>query len=156
MTRRTLFVTLCLVPYFAVGAIGAVGCGRGNTNLPAPGSIDADKYLHDHGMDSLQRRRWLEAREYFRRLIDSYPQSQYRQDAKLGVGDTYLGEDSIESNILAVNEFKEFLQFYPGHQRTDYAQYRVAVAYTNQMLGPERDPQPALDALSAADLFLQN
>ena len=32
------------------------------------------------------------SREYFRQLVDSYPQSQYRADAKLGLGDTYLGE----------------------------------------------------------------
>jgi outer membrane assembly lipoprotein YfiO len=151
MTRRLLLVTLCLLTPFAAAA-----CGGRRADLPAPGSTDADKYLFDRGTDSLARKRWLEAREYFRRLIDSYPQSPYRQDAKLGIGDTYLGEDSIDSNILATNEFKEFLSFFPGHARTDYAQYKVAVSYTHQMLGPDRDPQPALDALAAADTFLTN
>jgi outer membrane assembly lipoprotein YfiO len=151
MTRRILLFTLCVL---VSGAIGA--CGGNRAALPAPGSVDADKFLFDRATDSLARKRWIEAREYFRTLIDSYPQSQYRQDAKLGIGDTYLGEDSIDSNILATNEFKEFLTFYPGHARTDYAQYKVAVSFTHQMLGPDRDPQPAVDALAAADLFLRN
>jgi outer membrane assembly lipoprotein YfiO len=96
------------------------------------------------------------AREYFKKLVDTYPQSPYRQEAKLSIGDSYLGENSLESNILAVNEFREFLSFFPGNSRTDYAQYKIAVGYANQMLGPERDPTPAQDALAACETFLRN
>ena len=148
MTRRLAVVLLCLV--------AAAACGRGKAQLPAPGSVDADKYLFDHGTDALRRRHWLVAREYFKKLVDSYPQSPYRQESKLGIGDSYLGEDSLESNILAVNEFREFLSFFPGNERTDYAQYKIAVGYANQMLGPERDSTPAQDALAACDTFLRN
>ena len=45
-----------------------------------------------HGTEELNEKNWLTAREYFRQLMESYPQSQYRADAKLGIGDTYLGE----------------------------------------------------------------
>ncbi len=38
---------------------------------------------------SLNDRKWLTSREYFRQLVDVYPQSPYRADAKLGIGDTY-------------------------------------------------------------------
>ena len=44
---------------------------------------------------TLNKKHWLTSREYFRQLMDSYPQSQYRADAKLGLGDTYLGEGSL-------------------------------------------------------------
>ena len=47
--------------------------------------------------------------------MDSYPQSQYRADAKLGLADSYLGEHSSESSVLAINEYREFLSFYPTH-----------------------------------------
>lgn len=147
MTRKVMIVLL--------GLMAATACGRRNANLPAPGSVEADKYLFEHGADSLTRKRWVEAREYFRKLVDTYPQSQYRQDAKLGIGDSYLGEDSIESNILAVNEFREFLSFFPGNPRTDYAQYKVAVAYEQQMLGAQRDTTPAQDAFAACETFLR-
>lgn len=146
--RRGLFVAILL--------LAAVGGCRHKSNLPAAGSVDADKYLYDHGMDALKRKRWLEGREYFKKLVDTYPQSAYRQDAKLGIGDSFLGENSIESNILAVNEFREFLSFFPGNERTDYAQYKIAVAYSHQMLGPDRDPTPAKDALEACNTFLRN
>jgi outer membrane protein assembly factor BamD len=148
MTRRLMIVMLALTTI--------VACGKSKANLPAAGSVDADKYLFDHGTDALERKHWIEGREYFRKLVDTYPQSPFRQEAKLGIGDSYLGENSIESNILAVNEFKEFLSFFPGNARTDYAQYKVALAYAQQMLGSDRDPTPAQDALAATDLFARN
>ena len=51
----------------------------------------------------------MNARKYFRQVVDNYPQSPLRPDAKLGVGDSYLGEDTAESLVLAANEFREFL-----------------------------------------------
>ena len=150
MTRRLISVValLCLV--------GAAACGPKKAALPSAGSSDADKFLFDHGTDALAKRHWLVAREYFKKLVDTYPQRPYRQEAKLGIGDSFLGENSIESNILAVNEFREFLSFFPGNERTDYAQYKIAVGYANQMLGAERDPTPAQDALTSCETFLKN
>jgi outer membrane protein assembly factor BamD len=140
----------------ALGSVASTAGCRRKSNLPTAGSVEADKYLFDHGNEALTKKHWLEAREYFKKLVDTYPQSQYRQDSKLAIGDSYLGENSIESNILAVNEFREFLSFFPGNPRTDYAQYKIAMAYSHQMLGPDRDPTPAKDALDATNLFLRN
>ena len=47
---------------------------------------------------------WLDAREFFRQVVDNYPGSPLRADAKLGVGDSYLGERSAESLVLALLE----------------------------------------------------
>ena len=45
------------------------------------------------------------------------------------------------STILAANEFREFLRFFPLDKRADYAQYKLAIASSKQILGPERDPR---------------
>jgi outer membrane protein assembly factor BamD len=99
----------------------AASCGSA-PKLPAAGSVDADKFLFDQGTKSLQEKKWLNAREYFRRLVDTYPGSPYRADAKLGIGDAYLGEGRADSIVLAANEFREFLNFFPLNPRADYAQ----------------------------------
>src|ERR1700680_1941409 len=108
--------------------------------LPATGSMGADKFLFDRGTVAIGQKHWIEAREYFRRLVDTYPQSPYRQEAKLGIGDSYIGENSVESNILAINEFHEFLNFFPLNPKADYAQYQIGLAHFHQMLSPQRDP----------------
>ncbi len=123
--------------------------------LPPPGAVDADRFLFERGTAALEERHWLEAREYFRRLVDTYPQSGYRPDAKLGIGDAYFGESRIESNILAANEYREFLTFFPTHAKADYAQYRLAMCYARQVLAPRRDQSATREAVREVDRFIE-
>jgi outer membrane protein assembly factor BamD len=131
-----------------------VACGPKTPTLPA-GSADADKFLFDRGTEAAKEKKWLNAREYFRNLVDNYPQSPFRPDAKLALGDTYIGEDSTESLLLAANEFREFLTFYPTHPRADYAQLQLARSFMEQMLAPERDQSATRDAIKEIEIFLQ-
>lgn len=135
-------------------AAGVAGCAQKTTNLP-PGTADADKFLFDRGTEAAKERKWLDAREYLRNLVDNYPQSPYRPDAKLALGDTYISEGSTESLLLGANEFREFLTFYPTHQRADYAQLQLARSFAEQMLAPERDQTATRDAIREIEIFLQ-
>src|SRR5918994_6861408 len=135
-------------------ATAIAGCAQKTSNLP-PGTADADKFLFDRGTEAAKERKWIDAREYFRNLVDNYPQSPYRPDAKLALGDTYISEGTTESRLLGANEFREFLTFYPTHARADYAQLQLARSYTLQMLAPERDQAATKDAIKEIEIFLQ-
>jgi outer membrane protein assembly factor BamD len=145
-----------IVPAFAaLIALGlAAGCASA-PKKPPTGTPDPDKFLFDRGTAELNDKDWFTAREYFRQLVDSYPQSQYRGDAKLGVGDTYLGEATSESYVLAINEFREFLSFYPTHKRADYAQYKLAMCHFYQMRDAMRDQTETLEAIKELTTFLE-
>jgi outer membrane protein assembly factor BamD len=131
----------------------AAACGPKYRTLP-PGSTEPDKFLFEQGAESLARKRYLRAREYFRQIVDEYPQSRYRPDAKLGLGDTYVAENSVESLILATNEFSEFLTFYPTHERAHYAQYQLAISHYKQMLAPQRDQTQTKNAMKEFQAFV--
>jgi outer membrane protein assembly factor BamD (BamD/ComL family) len=103
----------------------AAACGGDQRRVPA-GTLDPDKLLFERGAAALNDQKWFTAREYFRQIVEGYPQSPFRADAKLGTGDTYLGEGGPANAVLALNEFREFLAFYPTHERADYAQYKMA------------------------------
>jgi outer membrane protein assembly factor BamD len=137
----------------AVAAL-ASACGSGRANIPT-GITDADKFLYERGVESLESKRWFTAREYFGRLIDNYPQSPHRPEAKLGLADAYLGEGTTESLVLAVNEYKEFLTFYPTHRRADYAQYKLGMTHHRQMRGPERDQTETREAVREFETFVE-
>ncbi|MEZ5418754.1 MAG: outer membrane protein assembly factor BamD [Vicinamibacterales bacterium] len=145
------FGTRFLVFLFAAVAAGACG---GQRNRVPPASAEADQFLFDRGSEELKARKWLAAREYFRQIVDNYPQSPYRPDAKLAVGDTYIGEHTTESLVLAANEFREFLTFYPTSPRADYAQFRLSTALAEQMLAPERDQTNTREAVKELQVFL--
>jgi len=127
-------------------------CGGSREVLPA-NSANPDRFLFDRGTAELKDQKWFNAREYFRQVVDNYPQSPLRPEAKLGIGDSYLGEKSAESLVLAANEFREFLTFYPTHTRADYAQYKLAMSHFQQMRAPERDQTETQEALREFQVF---
>jgi outer membrane protein assembly factor BamD len=139
----------------ALVVVGAAGCAAKRRVPPNLGQGDAAKFLFERGTEDLKAKRWIRAREYFREILDSYPQSVYRPDAKLGLGDTYLGEDTAESLVLAANEFKEFLTFFPTHKRADYAQYKLALSHFAEMAKPERDQTETKDTIRELETFVE-
>jgi outer membrane protein assembly factor BamD len=148
MMRRSALLVWLIAAVMVVS-----GCGANQSQIP-PGTAEADKFLFDRGQQELAERRWLRSREFFRQIVDNYPQSPFRPDAKLAVGDSYIGEDTAESLLLAVNEFREFLTFFPTNPRADYAQYRLAYAYSEQMLGADRDQTATRDTIRELQVFL--
>jgi outer membrane assembly lipoprotein YfiO len=135
--------------------LAIVAACSGSMKKPPTGTPEPDRFLFERGTEQLTARHWLTAREYFRQLVDSYPQSPFRADAKLGVGDTYIGERSPESFVLAANEFREFLNFYPTHRRAGYAQFKLGMTSFYQMHGPERDQTETHDAVRELTLFVE-
>jgi outer membrane protein assembly factor BamD len=132
----------------------AGACGSRQTTPPA-GTPQPDRFLFERGNAALQEREWINARTYFQQIVDGYPQSPFRPDAKLGVGDAYLGQGGAENFVLAANEFREFLTFYPTNPRADYAQYKLAMSHFRQMRAPERDQTETKAALTEFDVFFQ-
>lgn len=138
----------------ALAAVLVVSCG-GKNNVVPDGTIEPDKYLFDRGTETLNAKKWLNAREYFRQIVDNYPQSVHRPDAKLGLGDSYLGEGTAESLVLAQNEFKEFLTYYPTNRRADYAQYKLGFTHYRQMRRADRDQTETREAIAEWTAFLE-
>ena len=132
----------------------AGGCAKNKSAVPT-GMLEADKYLFERGKELIAKKKWFQSRENFRQLVDNYPQSNFRPDAKLGLGDTYLGENSAESLVLAQNEFREFLTFYPTHQRADYAQFKLGMCHFEQMLAADRDQTETKEAITELTAFVE-
>ena len=151
-TRAPVKWARSLVWILVVAFVSACASGP---KKPPVGTLEPDKFLWERGTDELNKKHWLTAREYFRQLMDSYPQSTYRADAKLGLADTYLGEGSAESNVLAVNEYREFLSFYPTHPRAYYAQFKLGMCHFYQMHGPDRDQTETHEAIAELTAFVQ-
>jgi outer membrane protein assembly factor BamD len=152
LRRRFSLVARLVVVCVMAASLGA--CASGGSKKPPTGTPDPDRFLFERGTEALNKHRWVTAREYFRQLVDSYPQSVYRADAKLGIGDTYLGEGTAESYVLAINEFREFLSFYPTNARADYAQYKLGMSHFYQMRKPERDQSETRDAIRELQTFV--
>ncbi len=156
--RNTVTKNSCARRLRWLAAVGAVAllsacAGQGRRSLPT-GTSEPDKFLFDKGTAALEQKKWLTAREFFKQVTETYTASPYRPDAKLGIGDTYLGEGTAEALVLAINEFREFLSFYTTNPRADYAQYKLGMAHFRQMRHPQRDQTETREAVKEFETFV--
>ena len=132
-----------------------VACGGNRAPETPPGTVPPDQFLMQRANDAMKRERWADARRYFQQIVDNYPQSPLRPDAKLGVGDSYLNEGGEANLVLAENEFKEFITFYPTSGRVDYSQYKLAMTHYKRMRRPERDQTETAAAVREFEVFFE-
>jgi outer membrane protein assembly factor BamD len=132
-----------------------IGCSATTSRQVVPaGTQEPDKFLFDKGDAALKAKKWITAREYFKQVVETYTQSPLRPDAKLAVGDTYLEEGGADNIVLAMNEYREFLSFYPTNKRADYAQYKLGMTHFKQMRAAERDQSETRDAIREFQIFI--
>lgn len=142
-----------LLPVAALVLTVACSATTSRQVVPA-GTQEPDKFLFDKGETALKAKKWITAREYYKQVVETYTQSPYRPDAKLAVGDTYLEEGGADNLVLAMNEFREFLSFYPTNKRADYAQYKLGMTHFKQMRAAERDQSETRDAIREFQTFV--
>jgi outer membrane assembly lipoprotein YfiO len=154
MTNASLLLSLRAVSSGAIGhcSLSLAGCASSKGRIGRHGA--AGKFLFEQGAEMLNKRKWVTSRDYFANARQ-YPQRMFRPDAKLGLGDAYLGEGGPEALVLAVSEFREFLTFYPTNRRADYAQYKLGLCHFRQMAKPERDQTQTTEAVAEFETFVQ-
>jgi outer membrane protein assembly factor BamD len=130
----------------ALGAMLA-GCATGQPDI-ATLTSNSDQTIWDAGQKALQKKDWISARQHFRRIIDGFPQSPHAAEARLAVGETYVGEGGSTNDLLAVGAYREFLTLYPSHPKSDYAQFQVGEAYFRRRNGPDRDQTDTREAVA--------
>src|SRR3989475_11728760 len=103
---------------------------------PAPIPILPPEELYQIGETDLNNRRYDEARQNFRRIVERHPNSSYAARARFLVGEAFYREGEFDK---AVREFEGFLAFFPQHQIADRVQVRLAISYYDQLEPVEQD-----------------
>jgi len=131
----------------AVGlAASLAACASSQTDI-ASLSSSSDEIVWQAAEKAYQKKQWENARKYYRRIIDGFPQSEHLPGARLALAETYFNEGNSASYILAVAQYREFLTLYPSYPKSDYAQFQSAEAYYRQKNKPDRDQTSTIKAL---------
>lgn len=117
-------------------------------------SSASDDIVWEAGEKAAAKKDWESARQYYRRIIDAFPQSPHQPPARIGVADTYFNEGGTGNYVLAVSAYREFLTLYPQHPRSDYAQFMAAESYFKQKNSPDRDQTATGQALEEYERLL--
>ena len=138
----------------AVALALLAGCSGGSVDLGALSSA-SDQIVWDAAQKAVERKEWANARQYYKRIVDAFPQSEHQPDARIGLADSYFEEGGTGNYVLAVSAYREFLTLYPQHPRSDYAQFRAAESYFKQKNSPDRDQTATEQALEEYQRLLR-
>jgi outer membrane protein assembly factor BamD len=121
---------------------------------PAAESAEPDKLLYGKAMAEIKKAHYTEGRLDFQTLINTYPDSEYLAKAKLGVADSFYKEGGTSSLTQAIEEYKNFIVFFPFLDEAAYAQMQVGMAHYKLMEKADRDNSHAEDAEDEFRTFL--
>jgi outer membrane protein assembly factor BamD len=134
--------------------LGALwSCGGKHLDLESLASA-SDEVVWDAGQKASTKKDWEAARQYYKRLVDAFPQSQHQPDARIGLADSYYQEGGTANYVLAVSAYREFLTLYPQHPRSDYAQFQAGESYFKQKNSSDRDQTATRQALEEYERLL--
>jgi outer membrane protein assembly factor BamD len=128
--------------------------GKKKTPVDTNANVAPDKVLYDRAVNDYKHSHYIEARLSLQTLINSYPDSEYLAKAKLAVADSYYKEGGIDGLTQAVQEYKDFITFFPFLDEASYAQMQVAMSHYRMMEKADRDPTEARLAEQEFQTFL--
>ena len=121
-----------------------------------PGTAaDPDKVLYARSLDDIKHGHYDVGRLNLQTLINTYPDSEYLAKAKLAIADSYYKEGGTAALDQAIQEYKDFITFFPFLDEAAYAQMQVAMAHYRRMMKPDRDRTEALNAEAEFQTFIQ-
>jgi outer membrane protein assembly factor BamD len=124
----------------------SAGCAGHKLDLEALSS-PSDQIVWEAGEKAAAKKDWAGARQFFKRIVDAFPQSAHQADARLALADSYFDEGGTGNLVLAVSSYREFLTLYPSHPKSDYAQFRAAESHFMQKNSADRDQTATVQAL---------
>ncbi len=139
--RRYLRWTVILL---AVAA--AAGCGGQKGARLQKSVVPPDKTLFQTGNDFLNRSQFTQARLAFQTLIRTYPGSELEADSYFAMGDSYYKEGGTENLLLAEDQYRNFIIFFPTNPRAQEAQLKIVAILMRQMREPDRDQKETVRA----------
>ena len=94
--------------------------------------------VFNRGKELMQKRKYQDARQWFRVLEAHAPNSAFFSEAKLKIADSYFF-DRMATYIEASVEYKSFLTHFPNHPMADYATYQYGMCFFTEIERADRD-----------------
>ena len=144
--NRMIHALVCLSFVAAAGA-SLGGCSGKKIEDADPGD------LYKMAEEDIANDQYLLALEKLKLVRNKYPYSKFATQAQLKIADVYYLQ---ESYIEAAAAYESFNDLHPKNDKVDYAMFRAAESYFNDIPSPiARDLTPAKKAEDAFNEFLK-
>jgi len=136
MRGRSIAAIACCFAALLLGGCSYASNWVGDILRPRPQALLPAGDLYDLGSKKLDEKRYEDARQAFRKIVERHPESTYAPRARFLLGEAFYREGEFDK---AVKEFETFMAFFPRHAIADLVQYRLALAYYDQIKPVEQD-----------------
>ena len=96
------------------------------TAAPTPAGKESDQQMYQRGAEALDGRRYADARAAWAELLNKHPKSDYADNARYWIGESYYAEKDFASAIL---EFDKVVRDYPGGDKVAAALLKQGLAF---------------------------
>ncbi|MBI3457242.1 MAG: outer membrane protein assembly factor BamD [Candidatus Rokubacteria bacterium] len=110
-----------------------------------PETLPPAAKLYEDGEREILKGRYDAARDSLQKVVERHPDSDLVPQARFLLGESYYREREYDK---AIRELEAFMSLYPGHPIADFAQYRLARSYLDNMPALERDQAVTAKALA--------
>jgi outer membrane assembly lipoprotein YfiO len=139
---------------FGILLLTVVSCAKKPMRLDP--SKQTDQQIYQMGVGDLKDKNYAKAREAFRTVFESFPKSDLRIDAKIGIGDSYFREGGTANFLLAIQEYQDFVSLFPFSPKAEYAQLQTGLCYSKMVEKPDRDQTNTRKALDEFKKVVDN
>lgn len=119
-------------------------------------SQEPDRVLFEKSLEDIKNKRFEVARLTLQTLLNTYPDSDYLDRAKLAIADSWFQGGGTTGLTHAETEYKDFITFFPNSPHAAYAQYQAAMTHYRQLEKPDRDRTHTRRAEREFQLLLKN
>ena len=91
-----------------------------------PSGKESDQQMYQRGAEALDGRRFADARAAWGELLNKHPKSDYADNARYWIGESYYAEKDFASAIL---EFDKVVRDYPGGDKVAAALLKQGLAF---------------------------
>src|ERR1041385_8342049 len=105
MRKFALVLPLCFL---------LLSCGgkKVATNAPTSNIDEPDRVLFERAKRDIEKNKFTVGRLSLQTLINTYPDSEYLQQAKYAMAESFYKENSTSTLSQAENEFKDYITFF--------------------------------------------
>ena len=131
-------------------------CHKKTATNPPSKLNEPDRVLFERAMHDLDKNRFTVARLDLQTLINTYPDSEYLQQAKYALAESFYRENSSASLSQAEAEFKDYITFFPASNLAPDAQLKIALTHVRRIERPDRDRTQAILAETELKNMIEN
>lgn len=107
--------------------------------------------LYQRGSAKYQNGYYMEAEDFFKKIVESYPLSNEAALAQLALADIYYATEEYDD---AASYYTTFYSFHPAHPKAHYALFQKGMSHFKGVVGVDRDQTETRKALFVFEDFI--